>query len=506
MRRRSTLIQFFGAQGLMALAIIQGVVLVPLYLKYIGAEHYGQWLALGSMVAMLGLIDLGVTSLVIQKTALFYGSSDTKSLKELISTIIFFDLIVSLFILVVGIGLSFWLPHWIGASGEQSFTLRMAFQFATVDVMLMLLVSMSGSILFGIQKPEAHMSGVFVGTAISIGVTLILLFQHWGILAIACGSLVRPAVALPVNTFAIIKNLRHLLNRPILKLDPVMTKSFFASAMWLGPSKLAESLTSQVDNIIVVKILQPIDVTMLNLTRKAAEIAVQVVGRLSVSFMSGLSHLRGSDEEDKIRFIVIDLFLVSGYLACCILCGVLILNEDFISLWTSSSMYAGAEVTILVCIYCLLKILRITTYNVVFSQGDVRITSISSLIESALQAVLGVVFCKMWGIIGIVTASIIAVTAGGLIQLLALLKTHRFSVPSVLFGVLKIFIMSTITILMGYFLRTLYRPHSWAGLIMLAIVITVVFLSMLPIMEKRFRRYLLLRLTIWKGVFNEKNH
>ncbi|MDD2733279.1 MAG: polysaccharide biosynthesis C-terminal domain-containing protein [Desulfuromonadaceae bacterium] len=475
----------------MVLAIIQGVVLVPLYLKYIGAVQYGQWLALGSIVAMLSLIDLGVTSLVVQKSALFHGRDDKKSLKELISTIIVFDLLVSVFILVAGIGLSFWLPHWIGAAGEQSHTLRLAFQFATVDVMLMLLVSMSGSILFGIQKPEAHLAGVFIGTAASIGVTVVLLFQHWGILAIACGSLVRPLVALPINIGAIKKNLHHLIFGSMLKLNPAMTKSFFAAALWLGPSKLAETMTSQVDNIIVVKILQPIDVTMLNLTRKASEIAVQVVGRLSVSFMSGLSHLRGSDEEEKIRSIVSNLFLVSGYMACCILCSVLILNEDFVGLWTSSSMYAGAGVTILACIYCLLKILRITTYNVVFSHGDVRITSISSLIESALQAVLGIVFCKVWGISGVVIASIIAVICGGIVQLVALLKTHKYSIISVMKGAFKITVISTIVLIAGKFVHYRFMPNSWLGFILFGVGITIQYVILVAVTERRFRQIII---------------
>lgn len=488
------------------LAIVQGVVLVPLYLKYIGAVHYGQWLALGSMVAMLSLIDFGVTSLVTQKTALFHGSGDTKSLQELVSTIIVFGLIISALILVIGIGISFWLPNWIGASGDQLRTLRLAFQVATVDVMLMLLVSMSGSILFGIQKPQAHMTGVFIGTAISIVITVLLLFNGWGILSIACGSLVRPVLALPTNIYAIKKYLCYFLKQPIFNLNPSMFKSFFASAMWLGPSKLSEAMISQVDNIIIVKILQPIDVTMLNLTRKAAEIAVQVVGRLSVSFMSGLSHLRGSNEEEKIRSIVSDLFLVSGYLACCILCGVLILNEDFVSLWTSSNMYAGFAVTILVSIYCLLKIMRIAAYNVVFSHGDVRITSISSFIESALQAGLGIVLCKIFGMIGVVAASIIAVIAGGLIQLIALFRTHRFGMLSVFIGISKVFILSTITIIIGYLLRTLFPPHSWSGLILLAFCMTAIFMSMLPILEIRFRLFLSQRLTIWKGLRYEKKN
>lgn len=493
MRRRSALIQFFGAQGLMVLAIIQGVVLVPLYLKYIGAVQYGQWLALGSMVSMLSLIDLGVTSLTIQKTALYHGSGDTKSLKELISTIIVFDLIVSVFIIVVGIVLSFWLPHWIGASSEQSSVLRTAFQFATVDVMLMLLVSMSGSILFGIQKPEAHMAGVFAGTAVSIGVTLVLLFQHWGILAIVCGSLVRPVVALPINIGAIIKNLRHLLSRSILVIDPVMTKSFFASALWLGPSKLAEALTSQVDNIIVIKILQPIDVTMLNLTRKASEIAVQVVGRLSVSFMSGLSHLKGSNQDEKILSTICNLFLVSGYMACSILCGIVLLNEDFVGLWTSSTMFAGTGITILACIYCLLKILRIITYNVVFAHGDVRVTSISSVVESTLQALLGIVFCNIWGIAGVVMASILAVISGGLIQVIVLLNTYSFKASSVIYATIKIAAITTITLAIGYIIHYHYVPHSWVELAIFSVLIIVLYVFLVAVAERRFRKLILAR-------------
>lgn len=480
----------------MLLAIIQGVVLVPLYLKYIGGVQYGQWLALGSMMALLGLIDLGVTSQATQRTAFFHGQGDMRSVGALIGTIILFDLIVTACILIGGFASSFWLPQYIGAVGEQAKILQLALQVAAVDVALMLLACMSGALLFGIQKPAAHMGGMLIATAVSIALTVIFLFQNWGILAIACGSLARPIIALTINIFALVRNFRLVLNRSMLKFDPAITTSFFLSALWLGPSKIAEAMTSQLDNLVVIRILSPLDVTILNLTRKAAEMATQVVSRISASLMSGLAHLNGSGDTIKIRSTIGILFLISGYAASWIMCIVLILNDTFVNLWVSSSMYAGASVTVLTCIYGILKMIRQTTYNVVFAHGDVRITSVSSMIEVATQLILGILLCKIWGIVGVVAASIIAVTTGGLIQLLALLRTYRFSVTVVMSGTLRIAGASSITLVIAYSMRTWHMPSSWLELMYFAAGMTMLFSGLLFFLESGFRRTIIKRLAL----------
>jgi O-antigen/teichoic acid export membrane protein len=494
LKKRSTIIQFCGAQGLMLLAIIQGVVLVPLYLRYIGSIQYGQWLALGSIVAMLGMIDFGVTSLATQRTAFFHGRSDMESIGALIGTIILFDLIIAVCIVVSGFVSSFWLPQYIGAAGEQAKVLQLALRFAAIDVALMLLVNMSGALLFGIQKPAAHMGGMLIATAVSIALTVIFLFQNWGILAIACGSLERPIIALTINIFALVRNFRPILNRSMVKFDLAITKSFFRAAVWLGPSKIGEAMTSQLDNLVVIKLLSPLDVTILNLTRKAAEMATQVVSRISASLMSGLAHLNGSGDTIKIRSTIGILFLISGYAASWIMCIVLILNDTFVNLWVSSSMYAGASVTVLTCIYGIFKMIRLTTYNVVFAHGDVRITSISSMTEVATQLILGILLCRYWGIVGVVAASIIAVTVGGLIQLLALLRMYRFGVTGVMSGALRIAGASSITLVIAYSMRTWHMPYSWLELMYFAAGMTMLFSALLFFLESGFRRTIIKRL------------
>ena len=48
-------------------AIINGIVLVPIYFKFMSISTYGAWLATGNIVAMIGLMESGFASVITQK-------------------------------------------------------------------------------------------------------------------------------------------------------------------------------------------------------------------------------------------------------------------------------------------------------------------------------------------------------------------------------------------------------------------------------------------------------
>ena len=58
------------------IVIINGVVMVPVYFHYMSVSTYGAWLATGNMVAMLGLLESGFSSVITQKMAAAIGSGD----------------------------------------------------------------------------------------------------------------------------------------------------------------------------------------------------------------------------------------------------------------------------------------------------------------------------------------------------------------------------------------------------------------------------------------------
>jgi len=77
-RRKTTLINMAFGYVQFAISIITGIVLVPVYLKYISVYLYGAWLTTGSVVILLTIFDPGVASLLMQNTASEYGKNNFK--------------------------------------------------------------------------------------------------------------------------------------------------------------------------------------------------------------------------------------------------------------------------------------------------------------------------------------------------------------------------------------------------------------------------------------------
>lgn len=71
-----------------ALTIFVGLVLSPYVIRKLGAEGYGLWALLYSLVGYYGLLDLGVRSAIVRYTAYFHASGGMKDVNELINTVI----------------------------------------------------------------------------------------------------------------------------------------------------------------------------------------------------------------------------------------------------------------------------------------------------------------------------------------------------------------------------------------------------------------------------------
>ena len=72
-----------AAQGVGILAFL---ISVPLALNYLGAERYGIWLAISSLMAVLGFMDLGIGNGLLNKLTEAIGKDDDQSIKIYISS------------------------------------------------------------------------------------------------------------------------------------------------------------------------------------------------------------------------------------------------------------------------------------------------------------------------------------------------------------------------------------------------------------------------------------
>ena len=281
----------------------------------------------------------------------------------------------------------------------------------------------------------------------------------------------------------------------MLKFDSAQLGDFFKAALWLGPAKTAETLIPQVNNIIIVRLLGPSAVVIYNLTGKAAEMLVQVVGRFAASFLSGLAHLYGGGEEDKYLKVVRGLFLAISYMAVLGLACVLVFNMDFVRLWVGTDLYGGAILTILFCLYGLIKIIRITLYNIVFSRNEIHITSSASLAEAFIQLVAGIFLGSIWGLKGILIASIFAVAIGAMIQAIALFARTGLVRKFNHHALLRIAIIAVLTFVFATMIKCLWPIAGWQDLFIYTITLLSSGILLVAIVEPAVRSYCTKRVT-----------
>jgi O-antigen/teichoic acid export membrane protein len=69
----------FGARGI---GLLAGLVSIPLTYRYLGAESYGLWMTLVSIITAMAVADLGIGFGVMNAVSEAYGKDDRKSIRE----------------------------------------------------------------------------------------------------------------------------------------------------------------------------------------------------------------------------------------------------------------------------------------------------------------------------------------------------------------------------------------------------------------------------------------
>jgi O-antigen/teichoic acid export membrane protein len=276
------------------------------------------------------------------------------------------------------------------------------------------------------------------------------------------------------------------------------------SVLWMTASKIATLGCANMDSLILAKIQSLGAVTELSLTRRAPETVVHMAGRLSLSSNSGLAHLTASRTPDETLETTKILFHFIFYAALIGMTIAFILNPIFTRLWAGSESYAGPQINALICIYGLIKLFRLFLANLAFSRGNIRISSISVMIEAALQLSLGLILCATIGMAGLVIASIVGST---LSCNLLLRRAIHVSERSMLSGVLRsTWKQVTLIVVLGILISILLRHlkiNKWTELMILVTGSVVFFNAVLLLIDTEFRRSWLLGLQLLSNLWSK---
>lgn len=187
------------------------LVLVPVLLAHWGPERFGVWMAVGSVLALLAVSDLGLGHSLVTAVAAAsgrvsddaaHGASDRAALRSLIASGVVATAAVAL-VIAIPLGLLAWLApwsRWLGAPDVAPHELREVMLLVLVGTVIGGALGVAGRVQTGLQAGWIAALWNTAATLVTLAIALVALHAGVSFVGVVALFVVTPALVGLANT------------------------------------------------------------------------------------------------------------------------------------------------------------------------------------------------------------------------------------------------------------------------------------------------------------------
>lgn len=415
----------FGFAGL-GFNIISGLFFVPFYLRHIDDATYGAWLASGGVVAILGIAESGLSTVLTQKLASAFGEQDGKRFATLACTGAQAAVWVGLVVVLLGSIVAWFAPVMFGCPSVQVSRMRMAIFLAAVGGGAMIVAYSLGAVAQALQSTMRQ--GFIVLLAMASGLCVIWLgfYVGLGVVSFGCGSLCVGCVMIvgnASNNNALWRDFRL----PERNFRRAALRELWADAKSLFLARVSNGVASNLQSPAAALAFSAESSAILGLNSRIISLVPMLVDRIGSAVFAGVAHLalRAPRERNEyLREILNITTVVSGIglgLAICF-------SKPFITLWVGERRYAGNTILWLLAVSSFFAIRQTAYSNLLTAMGEIKAAAHWLVVDSILRTALLLLVARWLQLPGIPMANIIA---SGVVAIgLTLILTRSSKVPA----------------------------------------------------------------------------
>jgi len=487
-RKNSTLWNFFFLNVGFIISIINGVLIVPLYLHYINSSLYGAWLATGNILTWITMVDPGVSGVLLQKMSFAIGKNDSEEVGLLVTSGMVISIILFILAIILGLILSYLIVNIAKIDRLFDKDIVSAFRISIWGTGFYLISHTFAGIILAFQKTKLVGLVNNIVNVLGIILTITMLINGWGIFSLSYAILLR-GVSIFLCTF-IISTI--LLNKNNIKyrynLNYII--SFSKIFSYTFGSRIFETISSNIDLIIVSRYIGTDAVTILDLSRRPIKIITGLANNVTISMLPALANLFGSSEIEKLRTITVKIWIVILWISGFIISGFILFGQSITTNWVGKEFWIGNLNNFIMCFSFLLLSIGYNLSNVTYSMGDIKNNSLISIVRNIFYLIF-LLFLTQWiGITGVLLAFLIPLGI-----LLAYYPQKTFKITNLTSDDLKkIIIQSLVTggimIFCMFLSIKLSIVLSWTTLIIFSIGYGLLYLAIIYSTSNLFRESL----------------
>ncbi len=401
---------FIFQYGWVLTNIFNSILLLPLYLRNIDAGTLGIWLATGSILGWMTMVDPGIGEVLQQRIAELRGKNENGEIGKTIGS----GFVASGIILLVSIALGFVCYFFIGSIINKDIS-----QYQNLPAALILSIIATGLSLvsFGISGINQGMHNsaqvaiaALVANFLFLLVNLVLLYMGLGVVSIAFANLCR---AVFLNIYNIVSLMRVVKKQALaISFERLHFNKFIRIFSITSASKIISGLSYSVDMIILARFIPAAMITMYEINKRPVNITYSLIGRHCIALLPLVSHAKGRGDKPAILSLVNKQFRLYSY-AAMFAAMIFCLNYDnLISAWTGKGQYAGHLITYLLVANMFVSLICYYIANIAYALGDIKMNSMYNIMRGLVYGCIIFFATKSYGITGTLVASL-AITLTG---------------------------------------------------------------------------------------------
>lgn len=456
---------------------IAGLISTPIIVRTLGTDQYGLYLVLGSLVAYIALLDLGITNTITRFVAKYKAQNDLENEKKFFSVIFRIIIFIVLIMLVLGGILYLNLDNLI-----QTETLK-----GNLDIIFTLFLSTSIiNLISGFLNGylTAYEKFIFLKTVnlmkslLRLGIILALFMQLGSIFFLVLIDFLLAIVVLLCSLFYFFKVYPHRFN--LSYCDLIFLKELYKYAFWVFVLGLISQIQWQTGQILIGYKIDNTAVAIYGLGILLGTYYGTFSTAVSSVFIARTTYkVYQENSMQELTEYMVKIGRISAIILMLILVNFVLIGQDFIHLWVGDDYQQAWFVALLIMMVYTVPLLQAIANQVLDAKKLFKFKAKVYLVFLSLGLLLGYFLIDYHPVYGVV----IGLAAGWIVSLIIMTKYyHNFLKLDMIYffkRLINIFAVSLITVVIGYYITENMQGDSWLIFACKAALISMLYFALM---------------------------
>jgi len=486
LRRSSARWNIFGTYVVFGLNLVQGVLLVPMYVHYIPQALLGGWLATGGLLVWLSMFDPGYSDVIMQRVGYHFGRGEWERVGGYAGISLLLGTLFGLFFVVLGGAVTPFLGWIIDLPAPELLELQKAFLLSVAGNALIIASFGWMAVNLGMLGSLGPGLGIIISNVVAIALIFGGLHAGWGVYSLGWAMVARGIISLGVAI--VYFQWRRRREGYALRLSWERVHEVFRITGVFFIGKTAGQIAGNIQAMFVTILLGPAAAPVYVYTQRGIDLARTSVDRISMSLRPTVSNLHGAGRDTEMRSLVIRTWSGCFWIIGLLLAGFLALNRRFVVLWLGGDFYAGNTVNALFCAIAVVGNLSMTSYNILMGLGCIRQASIYQTVQAVASVGFMWVGGSVFGMKGLAAGAFTGLLIGCVGFYVPFMLRRIGATRADMLELAREMIAGWGCGLIVAWAISRVPVQGWTGFVELAALTVLAFSGLLSLVSKRFRR------------------